>query len=276
MFDTKQQNCAFAGQTGDFIYGELNAESKIAFEAHAQNCAGCAEEIAGFGAVRASIADWRSLEFDLLPTPTFKIGYEQNNQSQTAAAVSAKTESWLDGLSKIFTQSPAFASVAMLFLAAICAGLIAYNFGGGQQTADVANHENRPQTNASTDEKSINQAAVSESDVDKNEQQVAAEKSPELNKADDKNTSPQNARKNITARAIVKISNGASDAKKETNARRNYNSPTNRKVSDSNTIVAQNNLPTNKRSVPKLSSIEDDEDEASLRLTDLLDDAGGK
>lgn len=278
MFDTNQQNCPLAEQAACFVYDEMNGENKIAFETHLQSCAACAEEIAGFAAVRASIADWRSLEFDTLSTPAVKIDFARSNQPQTAKTASFKESSWLDELRGIFTLSPAFfATVALLFLTAVCAGLIVYNYGGGQQIADAGNAENNRQTNVLA-AANANQAIESNDANNKNEKRFAADNSPVLNTADDKNVAPQTARGKSSEREVVKATNAARPkAKNRTDARKNYASPTIRKTFDSSASVARNDAPVKKRIVPKLSNIDDDDaDDASLRLTDLLDEAGGK
>lgn len=265
MFDIKNQNCAFAEQTVSFLYGELEAENHAAFETHVQNCAPCAEELHAFGSVRNSIHNWRAREFDSLEIPKIEIQYEPKNQPQKIAPVSTKNSPWLDGFRQIFSTAPSFAFAAALLFTAACVGLIAYNFSGRQQIADI----NSPQIHTPTSETNTNRAPEFSNETNKNEKQFAAAKPSDANAVNNKNTAPQI----VKERRAVKISDGA---KKETVAQKTYNSPTNHRILDANTTVAQNNLPFKQRNVPRLSSIEDDDDDASLRLTDLLDDAGGK
>lgn len=267
MFDTKNHNCAFAEQTVAFLYGELETENRTAFDAHLQICAACADELQSFGAVRASINDWCALEFDSLSTPV--VEFASQKRIQNIVAVSLKSESWRDGLRKIFSPAPAFAFAAALLLVTVCAGLIVYNFGGGNQIADKQNREDSPLMNSSASEKNTNQTPEIASEANK---KFAVEPVIESSEAN-KKPSPQNT----TERGIIKISNDARlAASKESVAQKTFKPANNRKSFDSTATVAQNVSPVKRRTAPKLSSIEDEEDEAVLRLSDLLDDAGGK
>jgi hypothetical protein len=72
----KNFNCEFAPEIIDFLYGELNGESKNAFQTHLRNCSECAGEIEDFSDIRFSIRDWKAAEFDNLATPKIEIPYE--------------------------------------------------------------------------------------------------------------------------------------------------------------------------------------------------------
>lgn len=273
MFDHKNQNCAFAEQTISFLYDELEIENRRAFDAHLQTCRACADELNGFGAVRAFVADWRALEFDSLAAPKIEINFETNIRPQKSAPAATEKQSWLDGLRKIFSLSPAFAYAAALILTAVCVGLIAYNFGSRQQIATVENEGKAARANASTAQENTNRAIASANDFNENEKQLADEKPLESNLVKDKYDSPQN----VKERRSIKISNAARVAKSETIAQKINRAPANRKASYSNAAVAQNDLRTNeRRAAPKLSGIEDDDEDSTLRLSDLLGDAGGK
>lgn len=285
MFDSQLKNCAFAEQAVAFLYGELEAENKTTFSSHLQNCATCREELAGFGAVRSSIFDWRTQEFNLLENPSIVIETERKTQNQNAAVQSSQTVSWLDEIRRIFTLSPAFTAVAALLLFTVCAGLIAYNFSGERQIAEVKNKRAEERTNVSAGEKNVIEQPDFENNGGKAEKQSVAVSSPEPdivdnnadNNVDNKNAAPVNAGESDAKRKILKVADEErAVVKKELTARKIRRSPDNSKIARSNSDIARYDAPASARRVPKLSNIEDEDEETSLRLTDLLGDAGGK
>lgn len=278
MFDHKSQNCAFAEAFVSFLYDELDGESRASFEAHAQSCSSCADELASFGAVRASILDWRALEFEPLETPPIKFRFERKNQSPSSATISPVNQSWLDGLRKIFAPYPAFASVAALLLVTICGALILYNFGGARQIAEIKSYENSASTSISTTSENLKRVPSFENNIEKDVKESIAENPSETKFSNKENDAPQNSRENIGEPRNVKISDGARVSKKETLSPKTYDLPNRRRAFDTNlTATARSISPVKRRQIPKLSNIEDDEEEqATLHLTDLLDEASGK
>lgn len=274
MFDNVNNNCAFGEQIAAVLYGELEAENKPAFDAHLQTCARCADELKSFAAVRAAVADWRALEFDSLHTPKFEIEFAPRFSTQNIHAILPQNESRLDRLRKFFAFSPTFAVAASLLFIAICAGLIAYNFAGGNQIAGLENQSNSAQENKAATTKDTNKIPTSGSETIEREKEFAAQVSPEPTATAGKNNPSHDAREPVAPSRIIKISNVAS--KQSFAARKVYNSTANRRSFNSNSTVAVNDSNVKTRRAPKLSSIEEEDEDATLRLTDLLDDGSGK
>ncbi len=141
MLDTnhyKNSSCAFAEQIVTYLYDEANSQEKTDFEAHLANCENCADELAGFGAVRFSVRDWRTREFSNLATPAFAI---PRTDSPETVADTAEKSSWLADLRRLLTFSPASSAASAAFLiAAMVAGafFVTRSFNGANDVADAA------------------------------------------------------------------------------------------------------------------------------------------
>ena len=61
MNDFDKAQCGHAEELVSFLYGELEEKSQRNFQQHVRSCASCERELASFGQVRHSIAEWRDL-----------------------------------------------------------------------------------------------------------------------------------------------------------------------------------------------------------------------
>ncbi len=241
-------SCAFAEQIVSYLYSEANAKEKAAFDVHLNNCSTCTDELAGFGFVRSSIVEWKKEEFFNLETPSIQIPYP--------IAVSAEKQSWLAELRKIFAFSPAWSTV--LAAVAVCVGLtfLVLSFSNNKEVAE-------------NDNKSIESVVspIIEKKVElpiKVTSDKPADQTPTYNQQKSSETVPQVAPEN----RIVKVSNKPI---KNNSVKHNSNNLGNfRKIKDDKNAVA-----VQKRRVPKLNNLEEEEDD-SLRLADLLAEVGGK
>jgi hypothetical protein len=123
MINENHNACRRAEDLVSYLYGEISRAEKTRFEAHLLDCGACAEEISSFGALRSSIIDWRERDFAPLETPPIRL--PETEKSFPAAVETASVSiSWLAGLRQMFSLSPAWtgATAAMAALV-ICAGL---------------------------------------------------------------------------------------------------------------------------------------------------------
>jgi hypothetical protein len=112
-------NCDFALDALEYLYGELAGERKKAFRRHLDGCPECAAELQDFSAVRFSIAEWKSSDFDKLATPAIVIPFE------TATAKTVETPesvSWIAALRNYLSFSRVFTAAAAVFLIALLIG----------------------------------------------------------------------------------------------------------------------------------------------------------
>jgi hypothetical protein len=77
MFDSNKysESCSFSEQIVSFIYDEMSEQEKSAFVNHSSKCVVCSEELSAFGTVHSEIVDWKRQEFLPLQTPEVRIPY---------------------------------------------------------------------------------------------------------------------------------------------------------------------------------------------------------
>jgi hypothetical protein len=240
-------SCDHAEQIVSFLYNEINEAEKKNFESHLVNCSSCADELAGFSIVRSSIHEWRSEEFANLLTPSFEI--------PAVAKVQSGSASWLESI-RAFLSFPLTWGAVALPLILIFAGLFWFTMSTSNKL-DVA--ENKTETINKTIPASNTQNVVNDSvEAVKNEKAKTAESSVKPSITDKNNSekfvanSSEETNKNKRASLQpVKLKNFAPDK------------------SDRN--VAKTPVRKSKpASVPRLAG--EDEEEESLRLSDILDE----
>jgi hypothetical protein len=113
--------CNFAEQTVEYIYDEMNGETKAKFETHLGNCNSCADELAGFGIVRSQVADWKLKEFSPMTTPIVQLPVVQTIEN------TQEKRRWFESLRNLAILSPAWMTQTAAFATlAICFGLAFY------------------------------------------------------------------------------------------------------------------------------------------------------
>ncbi len=282
MFDTNKENspCAFAEQLVSFLYEET--DGRDAFQAHLKTCAACADELAAFGSVRASISDWRALEFSALPTPKIEIPHALEQQAKGISVKfspsSVPAKSWIDRLRETFAFSPAL--TAALFFVIVCAGMFAlvHNFSGGAQIAQIGDKNNLP-TNATMNTARNNSDLAFNADAKQNVKQNTKDNTVSSGNLEIKETTPQNSQAAAANQPTAKVSKASArtTSNVKTPAPKKAIAPFAGISNVSNSEVAQVKSMAKTSKLPKLNNIEDDdEDDDMLLLADLVDEAGGK
>lgn len=269
------QNCAFSEQTVSYLYDEIAGREKTVFEAHLKNCSVCAEEIAGFGSVRSSVFQWKAEEFELLNTPKIEFLHGQAGKINKSFVSGITVKSWFAGLRRTFAPSPIWApSLAFLL---VLGGLFLFvqNFTKENQVASNAGKDTRQINNSPeiTKRETSNIAENALPDLNQN----SVESLPESIDSTDGNLIVKEKINGKKQPAALKVSNNLSKAQRNSQppAPLKIKSDSYRKIDETNAIAARLNLNVG-RKIPKLNNIEEDEEEATLRLTDLLDEVGGK
>jgi anti-sigma factor RsiW len=110
----KMQNCSQTENLVAYLYGEASEAEKKDFEKHLSSCALCSEELAAFGIVRESVAEWRDDVLNNIVTPAF---------AKNTFAKQERKRSALVAIREFFTLSPlwlrgatAFAALALIAL----------------------------------------------------------------------------------------------------------------------------------------------------------------
>lgn len=275
MLDSNYRNssCGFGEDLVAYLYDEIGGKDKSKFEAHLNSCKGCEEELAAFGFVRSSISEWRAEEFDGLEMSNIEIIY--NEQINT---ISTGSNNWFDSLKKIFTFSPnwatATAGFAVLALCAVIA-IFAFNYSGQNELA-VSDNENTSEKPSKVEEKVVQPQQtelVNEDFADQNgseNTQVDVKPKPELVKEIPAKQSPPKRTEKSQKRIVVKNSKNSKNQIIE--------------IKKPNKEMTANNNPRNNQKlnnfdeeeVLKLSNFaeENDDENDSIRLTDLFDEIG--
>lgn len=134
-------SCNFSDLLISYLYDEIGEREKSRFESHVLNCSACADELSAFGGVRLSVRNWRETEFAPLATPVIELPFETEKTKIASTETNAVTasRSWLAGLRELFSLSPAWAGAATACAAlAICAGLFYVALSSRQNELSVA------------------------------------------------------------------------------------------------------------------------------------------
>ncbi len=117
------QPCSFAEELIEYIYDEMNGETKAKFEMHLAKCNSCADELTGFGIVRSQVSDWKLKEFSPMITPLIELPIVQTVENTQVK------RRWFESLRNLVMLSPAWMTQPAAFAAlAICFGLAFYAF----------------------------------------------------------------------------------------------------------------------------------------------------
>jgi anti-sigma factor RsiW len=138
MNDLNLKECVFAEDIVSYMYGELSAPASFAFESHLAECGECTDGFAEVSSARFEVYDWKKLEFDGLPTPSFVI---PSSQSEPAM-------SWIEKVRAAFANSWATQGLAFggVLFAAVLGGLVF--FGGGDSGITTVSTEPTPVTSS--------------------------------------------------------------------------------------------------------------------------------
>ena len=248
MLNENHQNlsCQFAAEIVSYLYDEMMPAEKLHFEDHLKTCSNCPEEISSFSVARASILDWREQEFAPLATPIIEIPFESEIE---VVEITPKMRPWFAPIRDLFSLSPAWMTATTAFAAlAICVGLVLVTINSLRY--DEVVQEDKPKSVPSpTLEISNQNSTVSNS----NQATPTPTKSPMPNFNGDSNTKQPS-----TGTKTPSDSTGV----KPQNLKKNASPPINKSLPKSN----------QKGKLPSL--VGDDEEEDTLRLSDLLEEIG--
>lgn len=246
MNNSEYQNstCEYAEQIAAYVYDEFDDTQKTGFESHLQNCRSCADELTDLSSVHFSIQEWKTIDFDPLPTPIFTLP----NESKTVAEKS----SWYEDIKAFFKFSPAFLTAAAAVLV-LSLGMI-WIIANSSKTQNVAQNDNKhvqtPDLQKKVEQDSKIQEVASESDSEKLD-----EKLPNIlpNQTKDKSLKNVSLPVKTTERKRVLT--------------------TLDKPSALTVASVNNHQARNKNDIPSLN-LDKDEEEDSLRLSDLFEEVG--
>lgn len=253
-------SCAFGEQIVSYLYNEAGALDKNEFETHLSDCAACADELSGFGFVRSSISEWRKEEIFALELPALEIPSMKTTKVVETSTIAAESGSWLADLRGLFSLSPklAFGSAAFAF-AIVCVGLslVILNYSGNETIAENGNQNSGKILASNKTDKGIEANPLKPQDEKNSIEKDSPQKFVALdNQSDEKLPT-------VKKDSAVKVTNSAPKNKLAAPKLNNIEA-------SANNLYKKNKTDnTRKQEVPKLSDFDEDEDE-SLRLTDLF------
>ncbi len=125
-------SCDFSETLVSYLYGETGAAESDKFKTHLAHCAHCTEELAGFGAMRSSLVEWKQEEFAPMSAPVIELPV----RDIPVILTDEPAPSWLDGIRAFLTPKIALTPIGLIggFAAVlICLGL-AFAFMASQDT----------------------------------------------------------------------------------------------------------------------------------------------
>ncbi len=236
--------CEFSSEIADYMYGEIEGSQQDNFEAHLPGCNTCTTDLAGISAVRLSVMEWRTAEFDVLQTPEITIPY-RDAESETSIG-------WLAAVSGFFTASPGWATAAAVVpISLLCLGLVLFTFDIFGPV-DVAQ-----ENNSRLVEPTSNRPSIQDSNTKRTENtlEVATPNAAQDNNSE--NTPNASDVISPSASKAVKVSEKNSLPTKSTRA------------SDRGKTPQRTESPIPRQKAPRLNNFDDEEDD-SLRLADLF------
>lgn len=254
-------NCEFAAETIDFIYGEMSIERKNAFQIHLNKCEDCADEIREFSDIKFSIQNWKTSEFDKIATPKFEIPYQKTSE----VVITNEKISFFDSVKNYFRFSPVLSGAAAFTV-------LAFLIGSGvfllQNNREQTVAENKPTTNLSPTPNVVRSSVNSENTDLKT-------KAAEQNKPENEKPSPilvdnkdKNVEKSVPSKANDKMVNDEKIQAVKTIEKKSAPSV------NVNNNKEQKAVQTIKK--PRLNDLPEDEEDNSLRLSDMFADLDTK
>jgi len=265
----KNQNnseCAFAEQIVSYIYDEIDAGDKAAFDAHMPACADCSAELSGLNHAHFSIHEWKAAEFSRLENPKIEIPFDKTQKPRETITVSEKAQSWFFELGKMFKPSTVWSGAFAVLLIFSGLYLLVYNFA---KNDEAVTGNNQPLISANT--------SIASPDDSKNENLIA--NIAIMPSIDNKEQVPEDSSHESFKKRLVKSSSIAAKFHTENKvaAKNSKSVASSREIFNSNLIAktktVQKGKITNK---PTLTAEVAEDEEINLRLADLLDEVGGK
>lgn len=132
MLNNGNKGCEFNDEIVSYIYDEMDPAGRSRFESHLASCAACTDEFAGISNARFSVFEWHKEEFAPLSTPEIVIPYAPRTSENKAEAAGG----FFAGLQELlaFARSPL--AIGGAFATVLVIGFLAFSFmdRGGEQT----------------------------------------------------------------------------------------------------------------------------------------------
>lgn len=272
--------CSFNELAVSYLYGEIDVRDKSVFEEHLQVCSACAGELSGFNYARSSIIEWREQEFNFLATPSVIGSAAQPVNSIGKKPKAEFNQSVFSFFRIFFNNNPILAAGLLIILLAGGIFIRMHNQSANTQISTNARPADAAIENIIPNENNGgNIEARINSDIYGKKTKNAAEMPDYVENID--STISKNKREGKTigiAGNSIKQPVSASRKIVKTNRL-----PTKSDI-DSNIYAVNTNgynynlnrKSNRKQPIPKLNNIDEDEEEATLHLTDLFDEVGGK
>lgn len=123
--------CEFSDAIVPYLYGEASVSECERFESHVADCSACTDELAELSFARYSVFEWQQEEFSTMPTPEFVIPFDLKTVESTG---------FLTGLRELiaFNWATAIGACAVLTVVAGL-GFVAVNYYGnsGSELAGI-------------------------------------------------------------------------------------------------------------------------------------------
>lgn len=247
MFDNDiGKECPHADEIVSYIYGEIDPVVQSVFETHLADCMTCTDDFAAVSHSRFSVFEWNKEEFAPLATPRFVIPYATPQPARVGAMAG-----FFAGLRSVFAGSylPLAASMAVI---AIVVGLgLFISMNKGTNSNEIAQQPQvvQPESPKAAEPAATNIAVAEPKKALDPRVDVAALKND--NKAPNRNVQSVNAVEIKRVKKYNQLTAGSRLEAKE----------------------FQPALPKKLIKAPVLSAF-DDEDDNTLRLSDLFDEGG--
>jgi hypothetical protein len=239
----QNSNCEFAEELVSYLYDELAGKDKTRFEKHLPVCSACAAELSEFALTRTAVQEWRDKEFLPLPAPVIEIPFAHSQKRESIS------RSWLTSLRDLLTLSPAWMTAATAAAATVIfVGLSLVIFSSLPEKDDVL-------VKQTGDNKNIK---VSPSPTTANNQNISIGKEttgPQTGSSP-KPLNTDNPSGEAGPPVRISTTSKPANTKKPGQVRENIKPPKNQ----------------TKQTAPRL--IDDEEEDDSLRLSDLLEGIG--
>jgi hypothetical protein len=251
MFDETNYNspCSFAEEIVEYIYDEMNGEAKAKFETHLAKCNSCADELTGFGVVRSQVSDWKLKEFSSLANPMIELPIVQ------PVANTRVLRRWFEDLRNLVMLSPAFGSSAAFAVLAICLGIGYFAVSSNKQID--------------------NDLVASKAPVVNQTPPVKISPMPNVEPLKTQVENADNKPKSVPSKPIVEVVKATSSTPKKVIIQALQ--------TESKPVIVPKNKPkrgAKPAAAPKQSEVNlipnDDDDDDSLRLSDLFDEVSMK
>lgn len=250
-------SCQFAEDLISYLYNEIGDSDKLYFEKHLAQCADCAEELSNFGALRSSIIEWRNEEFQPLTTPVIAAIPERKvydlSPAPSASPLFARFRDF-------FTLSPSWMRASAAFaVLAIFVGLLFVTVNSFRAPEIVRMAEDtalKPVSLPVND--SVNQTA---NELVADNEKTFAPESPKPILTETTKNKPLKVRETTVSKPEAKQSGAKINTAKAAHETKNTAKPLMRE---------------NEQNLPSPTLMAEDEEDDSLRLSDIFAEIGTK